>query len=477
MGPPPKRTKLVSFGAAAVLVALALSLTYFLPFFRTIPWTLCFLAVVTVAWIGGTAPAIATIVVSSVGVYALALAPAGGYRHDQVAWFKAIAFDLVALFIVYLIGQRTSAMVSLKASEAHYRSVTENASDVVINIDSDSRILSINPAVKSVFGYEPDELIGKQMLMLMPERFRAAHLAGLARYLATGSRRFAWTGVQLTGLRRDGKEIPLEISFGSYTLDSKTRFTGFIRDISDRQRSHAALMQSEKLAAVGRLASSIAHEINNPLESVTNLLYLSRRSDNLPKIQAYLESAERELGRVTVIANQTLQFHKSSSAPRHVKCAELISGTLAMYQGRLSNAQVELKQRDRAQRPAFCVEGEMRQVLNNLIGNAIDALPRGGSIWLRTRDATDCKTGWSGVMLTVADDGTGMGPEVKANIFEPFFSTKGSGGVGLGLWISHQLVEQNRGRLTVRSSQRKGRSGTVFTLFLPGFDERVVEES
>jgi PAS domain S-box-containing protein len=460
--------KLAGYAAAAILTLLALGVTYHVPFFRSIPWALSFLAVVFVAWIGGMGPAVAVIVAASVGVYTLILAPVGGYLHDPIAVFKMVAFILIALFLAYLMRQRNLAIESLEASEMHYRSVTETASDVVVTIDGESRILSINPAVKTVFGYEPEELVGKEMLILMPERFRAMHLGGIARYLATGERRMPWTSVQLTGRCKDGEEVPLEISFGCYTTGGQTRFTGFIRDASDRRKSEAALMQSEKLAAVGRLASSIAHEINNPLEAVTNLLYLSRGSSAVDEVHRYLEAAELELRRISVIANQTLQFHKSSSVPAEVPCERLIDGSLALFQGRLTNARISVKQRMRAHRAAFCVEGEMRQVLNNLIGNAIDALPKqDGRILVRGRDATEWKSGRTGVTITVADYGEGMSAETREKMFEPFFSTKGEGGAGLGLWICSQLIRQNHASLRVRSRQSPGRCGTVIALFLP----------
>jgi signal transduction histidine kinase len=228
------------------------------------------------------------------------------------------------------------------------------------------------------------------------------------------------------------------------------------------------LVQNEKLAAVGRLASSIAHEINNPLEAVTNLLYLSQGSADLAEVKDYLQTADREVRRISIIANQTLQFHKHSSTPVAVRCEELASGSLALYQGRLVNANIRVDLRHRAKRLALCIEGEIRQVLNNLIGNAIDSLPaQDGRIMIRSRDGTDWKSGRAGVVLTIADTGCGMSPDTQAKVFEAFFSTKGLGGAGLGLWICCQLVERNQGGLRVRSSQRPRARGTVFTLFLP----------
>jgi PAS domain S-box-containing protein len=457
---------LAGYVAAVGFTTLAVGITVYVPLFTSVPWILSVFAVAIVAWVGGIPPAIAATLLATCGIYGLILGPAS--HHSRTGLAQAVAFDLIALLIAGLVSHRNRVMSLLKSSETHYRSVTETASDVVITIDSKSRILSINPAVREVFGYEPAELIGKEMPMLMPERYRGSHKEGLAKYLATGIRHIPWTGVQLPGCRKNGEEIPLEISFGSYQEEGEQRFTGFIRDITDRRKAEAALMQSEKLAAVGRLASSIAHEINNPLSAVMNLLHLSERSSDLAEIKQFLELAQREVRRVAVIANQTLQFHGRSSTPEPVRGEEAVSGSLALYQGRLLNAQIRVEQRHRATRLALCIAGEIRQVLNNLIGNAIDALPAdGGRILIRSRDATDWSSGRQGIVLTFGDTGYGMSRETRQRAFEPFFSTKGPGGTGLGLWICSQLVAQNRGKLRVRSRAGSGRSGTVVTLFLP----------
>ena len=239
-------------------------------------------------------------------------------------------------------------------------------------------------------------------------------------------------------------------------------------DITERRRTEEVLRTTEKLAAVGRLASSIAHEINNPLESVTNLLYIAQSSDDLPEIRHFLQMADRELRRVSVISNQTLRFHKQATHPRLVACEDLFEGVLAVHHGRVVNSQVSVEKRMRSLTPVLCFEGEITQVLNNLIGNAVDAMhPGGGRLLIRSRNATDWQTGRPGLMLTVADTGHGMAPETLKKIFEPFFTTKGIGGTGLGLWVSHEIVDRHQGVLRVRSTERPGGSCTVFTLFLP----------
>ncbi len=238
-------------------------------------------------------------------------------------------------------------------------------------------------------------------------------------------------------------------------------------ETTHQKRADSALIQSEKLAAVGRMASSIAHEINNPLESVTNLLYIIAQHDLPPEIQAFIDLADQELRRVSIIANQTLRFHKQSTLPREITCTDLFATVLSLYEGRLRNSSISVEKRKRSNHPVSCFEGDVRQVLNNLVSNAIDAMPTGGRLLLRSREATDWRTGRRGLILTIADNGTGISPETRARVFEAFFTTKGINGTGLGLWIGNEIVDRHQGRLLLRSSQDPTHRGTVFTLFLP----------
>ncbi len=242
----------------------------------------------------------------------------------------------------------------------------------------------------------------------------------------------------------------------------------FSRDVTKLKQTAAALLQNEKLAAVGRLASSIAHEINNPLEAVTNLLYLAKITTEPAEVNEYLETAERELRRVSAISSQTLRFHKQSTSASIVSCTDLFGEALSIYQGRLLNCNILVEKRKRAIRPAECFEGEIRQVLSNFISNAIDAMqPGGGRLLLRSRETTHPKTGEKGLALTVADTGTGMPAALEKKVFDAFYTTKGIGGTGLGLWVSKEIADRHRGAISVRSSTKTGASGTVFVLFLP----------
>jgi PAS domain S-box-containing protein len=275
---------------------------------------------------------------------------------------------------------------------------------------------------------------------------------------------------EMTLVRRNGETMIFDFSLSPFR-DEEGEVVFLVpeaRDITELKRAEAALLQSEKLAAVGRLASSIAHEINNPLESVTNLIYLARRGAVSEEASSYLETAERELRRVAVITNQTLRFHKQATRPQLVRCEELFESVLSIHQGRVVNALVRIERRSRGDPSVTCFDGEIRQVVNNLVGNAIDAMhPRGGRLLLRSRESTEWSTGRRGVVLTVADSGEGMSKALMKRMFEPFFTTKGDSGTGLGLWVSKEIVDRHQGALRVRSSQREGRRGTVFTVFLP----------
>jgi PAS domain S-box-containing protein len=245
-------------------------------------------------------------------------------------------------------------------------------------------------------------------------------------------------------------------------------------EITNQKRAEAALIQSEKLAAVGRLASSISHEINNPLEAITNLLYLISLDEKLPEsLRVYVHMAQSELSRVSQIATQTLRFHRQAVAPTLVTPAELVDAVVRLYTGRLTNSHIKVEAKYLTRTRILCFENDIRQVLNNLIANAIDAMRTGGRLLIRAHEAHLSAAGQGastfrpGVRITIADTGHGMSPATMNRIFEPFFTTKDLNGTGLGLWISTGIIERHQGSIRVRSSDLVGRSGSVFTLFLP----------
>jgi PAS domain S-box-containing protein len=328
----------------------------------------------------------------------------------------------------------------------------------------------INPLYQKLLG--PRHLIGKSVRQAVPEVEEQGFITLLDRVYETGEP-FVGRSTPVRLARHGSDELEERALDFVYQpmREPDGRISGvlvFGVDVTESKRAEKVLLQNEKLAAVGRLASSIAHEINNPLESVTNLIFLALGSAVNAETRQYLATAEVELRRVAAITNQTLRFHRQSTAPQFTTARALISSTLAIYQGRLANTGIVVTRRDRGDRQVCCFEGEVRQVLNNLIGNAIDAMyGMGGKLIIRSREGTLWDVGTRGIVITIADQGPGMSRETAARVFEPFFTTKGLNGTGLGLWVSEDIIKRHHGRLRLRSSQNSKHSGTVFTVFLP----------
>lgn len=227
------------------------------------------------------------------------------------------------------------------------------------------------------------------------------------------------------------------------------------------------LRQNQKLITLGRLAASIAHEINNPLESITNLLYLIEQGDP-QQSREFLKLAQRELSRVVQICKQTLSFSRETRSPVSVQLSELIEEVLGLHSRRIGEKNLRVVRQYETYEPITVLPGEMRQVLSNLISNAIEATPARGRIVIRIRTARR----WDGremqgLRLSIGDNGSGIPEEVRSRLGEPFFTTKGQSGTGLGLWVTQSIINHYGGSLQIRSSVSSARHGTVFSLFLP----------
>ncbi len=332
------------------------------------------------------------------------------------------------------------------------------------------RVLHMNERYAGFFELPPEELHGKTITDMMPA-------VGLPEILASVARGEAVNDCLIQGelATTQGQQRSWMVNFSPvFGSDKKVRAISIASvDITRQKRAEAALIQSEKIAAVGKLAASVSHEINNPLEAMTNLLYLVATDPNLPQpLWEYMKLAQGELSRVSQIATQTLRFHRQSMRPAMADGTRLISDVVSLYQGRLANANIAVETRYASITPFLCFENDVRQVLNNLIGNAIDAMGGGGRLLIRTHDVSGDgmkgdAAGQRGIRITIADNGHGMSAATKARVFEPFYTTKDLLGTGLGLWICSEIVERHGGRLILRSSQHALHHGTVFSLFLP----------
>jgi two-component system, NtrC family, sensor kinase len=249
---------------------------------------------------------------------------------------------------------------------------------------------------------------------------------------------------------------------------AETLNTKLQAEIEERKRVQDALLRSELLASAGRMAASIAHEINNPLEAVINTLYLARTTDDLPEpARAYLDSADGELLRIAHLARQTLGFYREFSAATSNSASALMASVINLLQSKIRNSGATIEQQCNEQLQVMGVAGELRQIFANLLANSLDAVGRDGRIILRASASLDPSDGRRRVRITVADCGHGMETPTMKKIFEPFFTTKGAVGTGLGLWVCKQLVEKNRGSIRVRSNTNGNRRGTTFSVVLP----------
>ncbi len=471
------RFPLRSLLLAAVSSGLALLFTGSIPNAAATPFFVpLLLAVMASAWFGGLLAAVASALLNAIAAPYFLLPPIGS--------FAIRAPDDIVRFVIFLCGEgvmlwpallrrqierRKQVEAELREGEQRYRAVTETASDAIISIDQHSTILLVNSATERIFGYQRDELVGHKLTMLMPDYLRALHETAIREYVATGEKHLHWKGVQLSGLHKNGSEIPVEISFGEYVKDGQHWFTGVVRDTSDRKQTEEALRSSEKLATVGRLTATIAHEITNPLDSAAGLIHLALQDSGLDaSVRQYLGLARQELTRIAEIARNTLSFYREASQPVPVRLTEVLDSVMALYARKIRFDDITVLRRYDSAGEICSFPGEMRQAFANLVGNALDAVPQGGRLVLHVFDSRD----WSnpqriGVRVTIADDGVGISSQHRQRLFSPFFTTKGEKGTGLGLWVTGGIVRKHNGSIRVSSSTRPGRSGTCVGVFLP----------
>ena len=359
-----------------------------------------------------------------------------------------------------------SAMEELNLNRNIFKSVTSGISVANAQLP-DMPLMYVNPAFEVMTGYSLEDVEGRNCRFLQGQEHEQPGLT-LIREAIQKKRE---TVAVIRNFRKDGSAFWNELSLSPIrNADGElTHFVGIQMDVTERVEFERALRESEKLAAVGRLASSIAHEINNPLEAVMNLVYLTEQF--MPKVamneeaRQFLGQVDAELQRVKLITAQSLRFYKQSTGPEAITCSELITPIVDIYKPRFTNFNIKVHKRERSSLHIVCLASEIRQVVTNLLTNAIDAMRgQGGRLLVRTHEATDWKHDKQGVVITVADTGCGMSKETQASIYKAFYTTKGISGTGLGLWISSEIIRRHRGRLHVRSA--KGR-GTVFQLFLP----------
>jgi PAS domain S-box-containing protein len=369
---------------------------------------------------------------------------------------------------VELVAGSTREVSHRKLNEeahGHLASIIQSSDDAIVSKDLTGVVTSWNPAAERIFGHTAAEMVGASILRIIPPELHFEEAQILAKIRAGEH----IDHYETRRVRKNGEPVdvsltvsPIRNSAGKVIGTSK-----IARDISARKHLERMLVQSEKIATMGRMAATVSHEVNNPLEAVINLLYLARcNSANNPAVLEYLATAEQEIERVSHLTRQTLGYYNDTNAHSNVALHDLVRDVLRIYKTRIDARRITLETVFDTARPVYASKGELTQVLSNLIANAVDAMPDGGRLRIRVAESNDAVSNDAQIEVLIQDDGCGIAPEHLDKIFEPFFTTKGNLGTGIGLWITKQLVEKHGGHISVAGNPPPMK-GTSMRVTLP----------
>jgi PAS domain S-box-containing protein len=384
-----------------------------------------------------------------------------------VALVKTIAFIGVSASICALIRKLRNA----RAGRARLAAIVDSSSDAIISEDLEGIVTSWNAAAAKMFGYAAEEMIGQPILWIVPNESQD-HVEAALRKVREGK---GVNQFETERIRKDGSRIKVSLAV-SPLRDAGGRVEGaskIFRDITERVRMQEAFIESEKLAATGRMAAAIAHEINNPLEAVTNLAFLLNTNESLDSsARQCAKLLMEEIHRVSNVAKRSLAFFRDTGKLAEFDAAAAMDSVLELNDPLFAQKNISVRRRYRGSSIVFGSSAEMRQVFSNLIRNAIDAIGADGQIEVRIRAARN--RNWR---ISVADNGQGIQSEARERLFQPFVTTKGNTGNGLGLWISRGIVENHGGRIRARSALIAGKPWTVFSVVLPASKAVAKEEA
>jgi two-component system CheB/CheR fusion protein len=362
-----------------------------------------------------------------------------------------------------------SANEQLRKSSEFFRGIINTVREPLLVLDSDLRVIAANEPYLSTFKVSLAETVDKFFYRVSNEQWNMPRLRMLLEQVLPQQQVVMNFEVDHTFERIGHKTMLVNARTLVQSDKQQPMILLAIQDVTERKLAEIALIRSEKLAAAGHLASSLAHEINNPLQAVTNLMTLLEGSAGLDEEnRRYATLAKHELGRVIHLVRQSLGFCRETVSPTTVNLQEVLESVIDLYKPKLDEKQVALTKEYLADAGIKSYPGEIRQVFSTLLHNAMDACNKGCRITLRARIACDWKRPEvRGVRITLADSGGGIPEDKKAHIFEPFFTTKGERGTGLGLWVTNGVVQRLRGSIHMRSRSEPGKSGTCFSIFLP----------
>jgi len=457
-------SSLAQYVGAALAVWVALSLWTFSPVLHRHLFVLLLAAVLFTARFLGFGPAVFCSLVSTACLDFFAVPPYFRFGiHTGADAERLTVFLAISVFAGSMARQKTLAESRAERTTREMAAIVEYSADAIYSTSPDGTITSWNRAAEQLYGYTPEEAVGLSVARLAPPE-RQAEVDRNLKILNHGGRVASY---RTERMRKDGTRWPALLSV-SALRNARCEIVGtsaIARDISAEKQTEEAMRRSEKLATAGRLAASIAHEINNPLEAVLNLLYLARHDSR--HAADYLTQAEQEVGRVARLAQQALGFVRDASAPSSMDPAAIMDEILQLYSRKLDSRRIRVTRRYRGSCQVSGYSGELRQLLANLLVNALDAMPDGGSLQVRVTTGSDWSSGREGVRIIVADNGSGIPRDHLRQIFEPFYTTKKDTGTGLGLWVSRGIVQKHGGSIRVRSRAGGRSTGTVFSIFLP----------
>lgn len=435
-------------------------------------------AVIVSARFAGFGPALLCTAASGMAIDYFAFEPRFSFTLSANDYGRLAVFIAVSILTAGLARQRSRAQTRAEQTQRQMAAMVESSEDAILTGDVNGIITSWNSGAERLYGYSATEAIGMSVDVLGPPE-RPDEVPGITEKVMQGEPIQHHASERI---RKDGTRIAVDISLSPIRNERGDVIgaSSIAHDITAQRRSEKALRRNEKLATAGRLAAAVAHEINNPLEAVINLIYLARHR---PSSQdQYLEMAEKEVLRVGAIAQQMLGFVRESSSPSPLNVAATLDDVLQLYLRQLNDKHIQVDKRYDNTVEIRGFASELRQLFSNLILNALDALDEGGRLTLRVARGHDWSNGngsaasVTGARISIADNGTGIQHSDLIRIFEPFYSTKGESGTGLGLWLSHGIVQKHEGTIRVRSRTTEESSGTIFSIFLPDSAGRVQDD-